>query len=424
MLVPVTLNIANNPTTKDQYKLEMSRLLENVQSQLQKHQSILDCLPENPIPFEINLFGYCANQSIRFELDPLLEQDAAAQLMELLKAYPPVPLVDLEDGSRTQKPKEALRDSEVNQPYRDLAPVLIKASLEANKGLAEKRVKSHARWWTPLAVGLTMVEVALDAESHLTHPGKAYSVDTQRYSTGFCTFFVKDFAAFEKKRLSPLAQWLERRTTFVAKVNEEYRSSGGVPYFNGPRTSMLNVLHVRNRMAEQGYTMTDMDKDYTEHPSLRGSSPRELFDEDMLRRVFDFLQDQREGYAQAKATHQAEGQRVKKALCEYLSGFGGISNHWSTQTLLRRYANVVLKSPVDISAVRLKNEHQPDKGFLVSLQMEGTFSDPSGGDWFYDEFVVPCDPTKPMLTPRQLISDIEVALKADPETALELGCLY
>ena len=153
--------------------------LQKAQERFNLNSSILNAVPSNsPEPSTIFDSAYCGDATMTFK------SGDAVQLVEL---FPPLPLVDVEGGDRSQKPEHYVRDHERQwSSIRPIYPVLFKSSgSEA----------SRATWWTKLA-GKDVV-IAVDGTRVTEFEDlleKRYRVDCHSYSTGSCVFYPRALA--------------------------------------------------------------------------------------------------------------------------------------------------------------------------------------------------------------------------------------
>lgn len=431
--MPKSIHIPDADVTpsKSTFDKQIEQILTEANNTASRYRTILSALPDQGIPSEIDLFGYCAEQTVRFKFKQTTESGQADELRMLLETYPPMELVSVDDRVITQKPVTSLQQDELNQVRFPIAPVVLKQDvISTNKDT--RTCVSSLRWWSQLAIGPVMVEAKGFSGAFLPGVGKAYTHTTNEYRHNHCSYYVRDFARLEAPLSSPLADWQARHAEFCKAVDREHVAQHHVPYFNGARTQMFNILCTRNRIADEAYSLEDAVRD-SEQEAQSGSANTghrkgrplsELFDETMLTRIFDFLKEQKDSYRTMKEAHQNLGVATREKLCAYLSNFGGISGHRSTQTLLRRYVRLVLKSPVDVQRVHFKSRNDQGAVLQVSLTMEGTSSLAQYNDWYFEDIELQCSKDKPELTPMQLLQDIERAVRENPELQNELNVTY
>jgi hypothetical protein len=190
-----------NQQRKDKEKMSLSiqalrdaedKKLAVARAQHEKATLLLGQLPaQTPEPSVLNTFGYCADYGLWFNRPELVQQ--------LLELYPPIPLVDLSGGSRTQKPLAYVRDNERSDSLLPLHPVVYKG------GVGEAR---EAVWWTSLPCGMVQVHVKGVKAYEGIPDSEAYRYEklVHSYSTGAAEFFTKKLAAVQGKP-SPMLAW-------------------------------------------------------------------------------------------------------------------------------------------------------------------------------------------------------------------------
>lgn len=166
-----------------------------IDEKIAKHKlvaKVLDSIPsDTPGLVSVSPFGYCAQASLIFAGDTALAK-------RLLEMFPPLPCVDLVDGSQSQKPEKYLRPQEKGGKIRQIFPVVLKRSFD----------ETSARWWTTVdGIDIEMGVKGTSFEtSALIPPG--YSPDVHSYSTGSVAFFVRGMVE-PKVMPSAVCEWMQ-----------------------------------------------------------------------------------------------------------------------------------------------------------------------------------------------------------------------
>jgi hypothetical protein len=336
----------------------------------QKMAVLASSLPAStPAPKAMNPFGYCAEQSLMFDLGALPKEQRAQAQHQLLELYPPVALVDLTDGSRTQKPLACLRDAEKNAFYRELFPVVLKLErapfCEQRPHLGRSpsddicyQPAQTARWWSQLACGLTEIGAESSAASYLGVPPEKFEGDSFAYGTGAIAMFarrMRDPKSYPEAAL-PLGAWESAWSAFVAARWTNPALPSAFVHATRARTVLQRIpLTLEDlpaqRPAQPGEALkvaagstidavlewhTETARRYQRTAWDRIGNFWAVFDEESAQALVDLANAQLEALPDVLKAQQAALEPVREWVTELMSQFSSVSENIATSAAMRQ----------------------------------------------------------------------------------------
>lgn len=307
----------------------------------QRHSAVstlLKALPEGtPVPTTVNDFGYCAQASMAFEGQGLVQR--------LLELYPPLPLVDVTEGSRSQKPRKYLRENEERGIVVDVHPVLLKY-----EGSSESRrpAATSARWWTTLDQRDVEVVVKGASPDELGIDKARYDADTHSYSTGACTFFIRKVLDVGG-RLDALELWRQSWAEFADRKGYHAARRSFVMAIRAKVERQPDIALRREDLPEPHYlkplqalaagkdidlmatlaALQEKQRNRQAHQWDRLGDFHELFDSTQVDELLAFANDRIAAYRPAEAQAQAEFDQVRAWLTEFFATHGPVQRGYA-----------------------------------------------------------------------------------------------
>lgn len=302
----------------------------------QRHTAVstlLKALPEGtPAPTAVNDFGYCAQASMAFEGQGLVQR--------LLELYPPLPLVDVTDGSRSQKPRKYLRENEERGIVVDVHPVLLKYEGSSD---GRRSPVASARWWTTLDKRDVEVVVKGVSADELGIDKTRYDADTHSYSTGACTFYIRKVLDVGG-RLDALELWRQSWTDFADRKGYHAARRSFVMAIRAKVERQPDVVFRREDLPEPHYlkpgqalaaakdvdllgtlaALQEKQRNRQAHQWDRLGDFHGLFDSAQVDELLEFVNDRIAAYRPAEAQAQAEFGQVRDWLTEFFASHGPV----------------------------------------------------------------------------------------------------
>lgn len=372
---------------------------ELIQAQIavNRHAAILACAPDSALPSSINLFGYCAEQTMLFTLTGTFEEQRS-RFSHLLACYPAVDLVDV--SREAQKPRSMLRGHEHSawKCLTPLAPVLAKTVYDKSKHLncETPAFTLTYQWWTELAVGLTLITVNAEFSGLMDAPDALmYSPRTWNFAgwSGSVAGYARDYVGLSQKNrsASPARQLSEKvKAELVALVESRYPELPNAKRVQQAQIWKSRVL-LHTASSGQPYSLEQLIE---EDPAAQSS-----FTPDVLSEVHAYLVTLPDRFAQARADNAALGERVRTMLTGFLNGYSGIDSSEECHRMLRQLVALHFNCDENLGDLVLHRvEKTAGAKFKLDFHMMGAHRGQLLDDTYVCRTTVECNQDGPLLT--------------------------
>ena len=392
----------------------------------QRRVALIECLPAGtPSPHELMLFGYCSEQSIRFDATGLPSSAVRVHVEQLMKLYPAMPLVDVTASTRTQKPRAYLRGDELTGAVIELYPVSLRCETAGTDRAGRPIFKTTARWWTQLAVGVTnvLVEGVTNADMLPIDMGR-FQPDVHSYSTGQSIVYLHRLAN-SAPPLSALEKWAQAWEDFATaegyntKAKAFMRAARSFAHTHGraPTAAELPEPHavlfgqptaIRvPESVEVPQVLVGLERAAQaerlrkEHQWDRLGDFQALFPAEKAAKLLSFVEEQLAAYEVARHAQQADFDRAKLWLKEFLGPYSSVGVHPHVVGRLRY--RLRKDTGVNLELRKVAN-HGPGR-FAVWIRLAGAYERSAQDDALWEDLIVHGREDGPVLQPQHIAVD-------------------